>query len=475
MTNFSSSRLPTVALALLLTASACRDDDDPAPVTVLVEDDGMDPSLPAFRDVVVASYTLVCASTGDDDSAFPDPFAQGSAPADGGFELTPRDAQADEGGSDAGVNERAPADVKAALLAHLSMSDESCTLRRGLDPVAAPLADLEDRRRDWNTKVRDDVSVVDDPLLNTIGARVGQGQFHGTSTAGIVAYDNPSVRLVLVNRKLANAQDIAAMIRCPRQRDLDDAAQLLADPDVVQAYATRPLGSDERAFAQTIAEHGVSIVNESFGSLSRHGLDELLQLAHCPAVSLDGYFVALNELQHRDHLRASVDHVLIVRAAGNEGARLDGPQDALDCRDDEPTVSFVGSYGLTGEKSSFTNFGACVDVFAPGEAVLAPVPGDWWYPQFGTSFAAPLVTRLASMLPVASRGFDALAARNALHAMLRPDRSIPRPRFPEELLYVPGLKTPLALTIETQASVRVAPAELRRVLGPLRIVQRFAR
>jgi hypothetical protein len=443
---------------------ACGGSAAPArKLTVLVEDDGIDPSLPVFRDVVVATYTLACTPTDHQDGGFPDPLDRGTPPPDGGFAFAPADA-----GDDAAVT--VDESAKAALLRELASSDESCELRAGIATSPPPLADLESQRADWNAKVRGDRDVIDDPLLKTIDARVGE-RFHGTSTAGIVAFQNPSARLVVVNRSLATAEEVAAMVRCPQQRDLDAAALLLADPDVVQAYAARPLGSDERAFAKTIADHDVAIVNESFGPLSRHGLEKLLFRAGCPLVELDAYFAALNELQHRDYLRAPTQKILTIRAAGNESARLDRRADGLDCRDDQPTLSLVGSYGVIGEKSAFTNFGDCVDVFAPGEAVVGPLPGDWWYPQFGTSFAAPLVTRLVSMLPVGAGGFDPLAARQALHALRRPDGSIPRPRFPEELLYLPGRKTPLALTID--ASPRVTQSELVRALWPLRALQRL--
>lgn len=78
---------------------------------------------------------------------------------------------------------------------------------------------------------------------------------------------------------------------------------------------------------------------------------------------------------------------------------------------------------------------------------------------------------------MANRPFDAQTARAKLHALRRPDRSIPRPQFPEDLLYLPGLPSPLALTVANAQSEPEQPpitqVQWHKTLWPLRLMQRL--
>jgi len=96
----------------------------------------------------------------------------------------------------------------------------------------------------------------------------------------------------------------------------------------------------------------------------------------------------------------------------------------------------IGSYGYRGAHSSFTNFGQCVDAYAPGENVIGHLPGDWLFPLAGTSFSAPLVVRWLSM--TAPRPFAPATARADLVATREPDRNLLASHFPADLLYDPS-------------------------------------
>jgi hypothetical protein len=127
--------------------------------------------------------------------------------------------------------------------------------------------------------------------------------------------------------------------------------------------------------------------------------------------------------------------VLLTKAAGNENARLGGPADSLDCRPGDAAQLLVGSYGLDEERTSFTNFGPCVDAYAPGELVIAPLPGDWLMLLSGTSFSAPLVSRLLATTSPAP--FAVASARASLLALREPNGDIAKRYFPQDLLYDP--------------------------------------
>ena len=89
----------------------------------------------------------------------------------------------------------------------------------------------------------------------------------------------------------------------------------------------------------------------------------------------------------------------------------------------------------------FSNYGACVNVYAPGQAIVVDYAGGWLTWASGTSFSAPLTARLASM--TAAKPFDPVAERTAIIAKADPtSQFLPVALFPSDFFYVPGTETP---------------------------------
>lgn len=83
---------------------------------------------------------------------------------------------------------------------------------------------------------------------------------------------------------------------------------------------------------------------------------------------------------------------VLVGAAGNEG------QDRLFYPAAYPQVLAVGATGSGDIKASFSNYGAWVDIAAPGDTIWSAVYDDSYVGWSGTSMAAPFVSGAASLV-----------------------------------------------------------------------------
>jgi subtilisin family serine protease len=103
--------------------------------------------------------------------------------------------------------------------------------------------------------------------------------------------------------------------------------------------------------------------------------------------------------------------VAIAVAAGNSNANACNSSPAR-----AANAITVGSTTTTDARSSFSNFGTCLDIFAPGSGILS----SWWTSNTatatlsGTSMASPHVAGAAALYKQANPSASAATIRNAL-------------------------------------------------------------
>ncbi|KAF9970598.1 hypothetical protein BGZ73_006664 [Actinomortierella ambigua] len=99
--------------------------------------------------------------------------------------------------------------------------------------------------------------------------------------------------------------------------------------------------------------------------------------------------------------------LFITAAAGNGDAHNVGQDACKYSPASAPSAFTVGSTNVYDQMSSFSNYGSCVNMYAPGERVKSTWIGPTnreYYTDSGTSFAAPNVAGIAAIVMSAERG-----------------------------------------------------------------------
>ena len=96
-------------------------------------------------------------------------------------------------------------------------------------------------------------------------------------------------------------------------------------------------------------------------------------------------------------LRNNPEH-LFVAAAGNDNKLIDDDNKYMTCGLNENNLLCVASSAEDGGKSSFSNYGPHVHVFAPGTLIYSTWPDTQYRTLSGTSMACPHVAGLAALI-----------------------------------------------------------------------------
>ncbi|HEY6476734.1 MAG TPA: S8/S53 family peptidase [Polyangia bacterium] len=455
--------LVVVCAGFSITGGACGGSVSPSSnpqQNVMVIDDGIDPSVSDLQGKVVGTYTESCATEPSSDAA-----------------VTP--VAVDSGAFDT---------LKQVYLQALAQPDDSCHLTPGISSKPDPLAMVAQFKSRWNEMVRKNETVDQaftyaeyQQLMGPLSTEFDSFGYHGTATSSTVAHDNSSVRLVLVERQLGSEESLMTNFPCLAQSDIDQTVELLSDPQIYAAAVAQPATVDGE-LAAAMSKYDVGIVNESFGASSRQTL-ETLQTMYCKTpISLSAYFTLIDSLTNAHNATIGGPPVLTVQAGGNDGVQIDSGADSLSCDLGDPNALLVGAYDSgTLARTSFSDYGGCIDLYAPGQAVVVEYAGGWLVWADGTSFASPLTVRYASMAASVPHPFAPSTARTAVLAATDPSTAfLPVSLFPSDFFYQPAtVMTDFAVPVPLVPRPMAAPPrplseyELHRILAPIERLKRL--
>jgi hypothetical protein len=381
--------------------------------TVLVLDDGFDSSHPVFKDKITAQYTIACEE--DEEEAID---------SNKSFE-----------------------EQKKAMIEAYASPKSLCTVKKGISFKAADdFAEVMPFREEWNAQVLAKNVTMDAvqqtnirKVINGIDARVN---YHGTNTASLIAYENPDVKLVFVQYELRKGDDAIVEDEddCPKQKELDDWVKLHQDEEVLEAFMNAPLSDVSQKLFDIQVQHEVTLINLSLGSPSREELEERLKEEGCGELDfseyykIDGKISRERELKRQgEDLYQGLEPVLAVQAAGNSGVEINDFEDTADCGDPEQGLVMVGAVDYEGKRTSFSNYGDCVQYYMIGSHVIVAAPNEFLDVTDGTSFSAPLTVRY--LTGNSEPGSDASEKIKVLTKAAGTDQILGNETFPTELAY----------------------------------------
>ena len=174
---------------------------------------------------------------------------------------------------------------------------------------------------------------------------------HGTHVAGIAAADSNNGKGIAGANWRARIMSVRVLGRSGTGREADIAAGI--------NYATA---------------NGAKIINLSIAGRKSKVIEDAIENAYASGV-------------------------VVVAAAGNNGADTGRLNLAPVCSEpnDVNMVIGVGATDDDGEPTSFSNYGKCVDISAPGKRIISTIPGNRYKKMSGTSMSSPLVAGVAGL------------------------------------------------------------------------------
>jgi len=182
--------------------------------------------------------------------------------------------------------------------------------------------------------------------------------------------------------------------------------------------------------------HGVKVLGcTGFGLNSNviKGVDWVTGNAIKPAVANMSLSGGISQALDNAVKRSVDSGVFYAVAAGNEGADACGSSPAR--MGTYPGVMAVAAIDSSDAEASFSNYGSCVDVWAPGVGILSTRRNGGMTTMSGTSMASPHVAGTAALYLSSNIGASPAAVESALAAKAVPMGTLSKDGRPITMVY----------------------------------------
>jgi hypothetical protein len=201
---------------------------------------------------------------------------------------------------------------------------------------------------------------------------------HGTYTAGLVVESNPYARILV-----ARLTDDYHMIPGPETIEKAKKRAKMCQ-EIIDYFKTNNVRVVNMSWTGTLRSRESNLEVNAIGA----DAEERAKLAR------EMFDVERNALF--DAMK-NAPEILFVTSAGNENDDV-AFEDHYPNAFDLPNLLVVGAVDQAGDETSFTSFGATVDVYANGFEVESSIPGGEKLPASGTSASSPIAANLAAKL-----------------------------------------------------------------------------
>lgn len=359
--------------------------ESPQKARVLLYASQFDPDLAAIKGTVIATYTVKHTTVPQIDY----------------FELAKLPFEA----------------AKKIFLDHIIANQSEKKLTEGITAVRSPnLASIAQYRDLWNAKQDAEfrgsafgpsalLSSATSEQWNIVAGKVHNGlnlatePYFGSLWASIIGFRNPNVEFVLVDdSEKSPMQKKIDETECVPKEILNFWTRLISDPDAIEAVKQTPPNDFEKDLDAMAIKHRIDYavhLDQDFDILIPKIAEKISSLTECDNGSeMVAFTKAVGNLEAVNTLlkkRALKSGALMIQQSGEGDQRLDSPADFLICNAEK--YIFVGAIGNDNEVLPGTNFGKCVDVFAPGQDVGGFVPDNYLVIAGRTVVAMAVFTR----------------------------------------------------------------------------------
>ena len=268
-----------------------------------------------------------------------------------------------------------------------------------------------------NFKLIQEVNISEEKVKHIYNILDGEGiyNYHGTNVASLIAYNNPNVELVFIQKELAkNEEDSLNKLDCFTPEQLSKLTRLFRDPDIVRAYVNAPLDPGLSKMDRVLSDLNIDFINTSFGTPPTKVLERLFEKKGCGKTSFSEFNRAMNDLEQvrETTIRKKgllKSKALTISAFGNDSLGLNSNADGEECA--KVFTINVASTDSSGKVAGFSNHGKCADVFLPGVGLIVAAPENFLKDTSGTSFSSPLFVRFLTQSGKSSTDYSDIYKR----------------------------------------------------------------